>query len=93
MADVLAAVKNFQTDPGEGAHAAWHAAGFAIQLFHKNHAGLKAAAVNDPLVAAKLAEVVALAPTATTEGVAAIDWNLIKPWAKKLLELLIMVLD
>ena len=96
MADVLVAFKNLKTDPGEAAHAAWHCAGYVVQVFHKNHEGMKAAAKNNPAIAAALAEVEATNPFSadtTEEGMKAISWDQIKPWAKKVLELLLMILD
>lgn len=92
LSDLLSALKNFKTDPGEGAHAAWHGAGYALNLFHKNHEGFKASAAKDKKLAKALADLERTAPTIPTEGLAAIDWATIKPWAKKLLEFLLMLM-
>lgn len=96
ITDLLAAFKNAKTDPWEGAHAGWHAVGYGIQLFHANHEGFKAAAANNPAIAAKLADIEATMPFSadtTEEGFKAISWDQIKPWLKKVAELLLMILD
>lgn len=94
LADVLGALKNFQSDPGEGAHAAWHAAGFAIGLFHKHEQGYGATGVVvSPEMQAKIADIEATRPGVADDGFGAIDWNSFKPWAKKVLELLLMILE
>lgn len=99
LGDLLTAFKNLKTNPGEAAHAGWHGVGYGLQLFHKNHEGFKASAATSKKVATKLAQVEKglekLQPkfaAAEAGDVSAIDWDTFKPWMKKLLELLIMLM-